>query len=97
VEYINAAALDGSEYNPQKLSRKQSAEIRAFLQEFRFVNPVLVNKNELRRNVLINGHQLVQVWWSMGYIYVPVVYVNLSLEKEKKINIFLNKNTGFLN
>lgn len=89
MEYINAAALDGSEYNPQKLSRKQSAEIRAFLQEFRFVNPVLVNKNELRR--------LVQVWWSMGYIYVPVVYVNLSLEKEKKINIFLNKNTGFLN
>ena len=84
MEYINAAALDLSEYNPQKLSRKQGAEIRAFLEEFRFVNPVFVNKNELRRNVLITGHHRVQIWWSMGYIYVPVVCVNLSLEKEKK-------------
>ena len=94
IEYVNIADLVAAEYNPRKLSKKQHADIRASLEEFGFVDPVVVNQNELRRNVIIGGHQRVKVWWSMGNINVPVFYIDLSLEKEKELNIRLNKNTG---
>ena len=44
--------------------------------------------------MIIGGHQRVKVWGEMGNINVPVFYIDLSLEKEKELNIRLNKNTG---
>ena len=94
IEYVNITDLVAAEYNPRKLSKKQHADIRASLEEFGFIDPVIVNKNESRRNVIIGGHQRVKVWGAMGNINVPVFYIDLSLEKEKELNIRLNKNTG---
>ena len=55
------ADLIGAEYNPRKLSDKQFRELRDSLNRFGFVDPVLVNVNEERKNIIIGGHQRTKV------------------------------------
>ena len=83
-----------AEYNPRKLTEKQKEDIKKSLSEFGVVDPVIINVNPERRNVIVGGHQRCFVWAEMGNETIPCVEVNLSLEKEKELNIRLNKNTG---
>lgn len=83
-----------AEYNPRKLSDKQFRELRDSLNRFGFVDPVLVNVNEERKNIIIGGHQRTKVWESMGNDTVPVVELDLTLDQEKELNVRLNKSGG---
>lgn len=83
-----------ADYNPRKLSGEQRAALCESLQEFGFTVPVVVNMAEGRENVIVGGHQRVDCWAEIGNATVPVVEVSLSLEKERELNIRLNKNTG---
>ena len=56
---------------------------------------MLANNAPGRENVLIGGHFRLQVAIELGYKEIPVVYVNIpDIEKEKELNIRLNKNLG---
>lgn len=88
------AELIQAEYNPRKLSDKQFRELRDSLNRFGFVDPVLVNVNEERKNIIIGGHQRTKVWESMGNETVPVVELDLTLDQEKELNVRLNKSGG---
>lgn len=94
IEHIKISDLREAEYNPRKLSAKQHADIRKSLEAFGFVDPVIVNKNPERLNVIVGGHQRVKVWRDMGNDTVPAVFIDLPIDKEKELNIRLNKNTG---
>ena len=83
-----------AEYNPRKLSAKQKQDLRASLTRFGFVDPVLVNMHPERENILIGGHQRVTVAIEMGMALVPCHELSLTLDKEKELNIRLNKNGG---
>jgi len=83
-----------AEYNPRTLSQRQFDEIRDSLTEFGFVDPVLINTHKGRENVIIGGHQRSKVWKSMGNDTVPAIELNLTAEKEKELNIRLNKANG---
>jgi len=84
-----------AEYNPRKLSDEQRAHIRTSLQQFGFVQPVVVNTHPNRKNVIVGGHQKVTVAKEdLGYTEVPCFEVNLPLEQERELNIRLNKNQG---
>lgn len=91
---IDINLLVPAEYNPRKLSAKQEKEIKRSISKFGVVEPVVVNKNENRKNVIIGGHQRVFILKKMGYKTAPCVFVDLEIEKEKELNIRLNKNTG---
>ena len=95
IEQIAIADLKAADYNPRKLTEKQFNDIKESLDRFGFVDPVIVNSNPERHNVIIGGHQRVKVWRAMsGNATVPVFYIDLPLEKEKELNIRLNRNTG---
>ena len=83
-----------ADYNPRTLSKKQFEDLKNSLERFGFVDPVIINKNPERNNIIIGGHQRTRVWKSLGKRTVPVVELNLSLEHEQELNIRLNKNTG---
>lgn len=83
-----------AEYNPRKLSDKQFNELRDSLKRFGFVDPVLINVHKERENIIIGGHQRTKVWESMGNDTVPCVELSLTLDKEKELNIRLNKSGG---
>ena len=94
IEIVKISDLKPSEYNPRVLTEKQGADIKNSLTRFGFVDPIVVNKNPERENIIIGGHQRVKVWELMGNDEVPVFYVYLPIEEEKELNVRLNKNTG---
>jgi len=94
VVYVPIDELIPAEYNPRKLTSKQEADISASILNFGFVDPIIVNKNESRKMVIIGGHQRVAVAKTIGIKEVPCVFVDVPVEKERELNIRLNKNTG---
>ena len=94
VHEIDINDVHPAEYNPRTLSQKKFEDIRDSLNKFGFVDPVIVNQHETRKNTLVGGHQRVKVAKEMGYEKVPAVFVNLTLEEEKELNVRLNKNQG---
>ena len=95
VEYVSIDTLIPAEYNPRRITEADRKDIKASLQEFGFAEPIIVNRNPERMNVIVGGHQRVTVAKEeLGYTEVPCVFVNLSLKKEKELNVRLNKNQG---
>jgi ParB-like chromosome segregation protein Spo0J len=86
--------LIGAEYNPRELTKDQYKQLKDSLLRFGVVDPVIVNKHPDRDNIIIGGHQRSKVWEDMGNDKIPTVELSLTLEKEKELNVRLNKNTG---
>ncbi len=94
IKYKDINSLISAEYNPRQLKKEQYQNIKESLQRFGFVDPVIVNKNKDRKNIIIGGHQRVKVAKDLEYTEVPCLELDLSLDKEKELNIRLNKNVG---
>lgn len=87
--------LRASEYNPRKHSKEQADQLMESIKRFGMIDPVICNAVADRKNVIIGGHFRAEVAKSLGMLTVPVVYVQIvDIEKEKELNIRLNKNTG---
>ena len=83
-----------AEYNPRQLTKEQHAQLKDSIQRFGLVDPLIVNKNKDRDNILVGGHQRLRIAKELGIKKVPCVEVDLSLDQEKELNIRLNKNVG---
>ena len=83
-----------ADYNPRRLTEKQEKHLTESLTEFGLVDPVIVNMNSERKNIIIGGHQRLKVWQKLGNKEIDCVELDLSIEKEKELNIRLNANTG---
>ncbi len=90
----NINSLIFAEYNPRQLTTEQHQNLKDSIQRFGIVDPIIVNKNKSRENIIVGGHQRVRVAKSMNITEVPVLEIDLSYEKEKELNVRLNKNTG---
>jgi len=86
--------LIGAEYNPRKLTKVQEQDLKDSLTRFGLVDPVLVNINPERKNIIIGGHQRIRVWESIGNSEVDCIELDLTLDRERELNVRLNKNTG---
>lgn len=95
VEYVSIDTLIPADYNPRRITAADRKDIKASLEKFGFVEPIIVNKNPDRLNVIVGGHQRVTVAKEeLGYTEVPCVFVNLTMKEEKELNVRLNKNQG---
>lgn len=95
IIYVPIKELKLSEYNPRKQSEEQVKALTESISRFGLVDPVVCNNAPERMNVLIGGHFRLRVAKDLGYTEMPVVYVNIpDIEKEKELNIRLNKNVG---
>jgi DNA modification methylase len=83
-----------AEYNPRSLKEQQFKQIEDSITRFGIVDPIIVNSNKDRKNIIIGGHQRVKVALKMGIDTVPCHYINLTRDKERELNVRLNKNTG---
>ena len=83
-----------AEYNPRELTKEQETQLKDSLLRFGIVDPVIVNIHPDRKDIIVGGHQRTKVWESLGNDNIDTVEVNLTLEKEKELNVRLNKNTG---
>ena len=83
-----------AEYNPRQLTKEQFQDIRASINRFGIVDPIIVNTHPDRLNIIIGGHQRCKVAESIGIEEVPTVELQLTLAEESELNVRLNKNTG---
>lgn len=83
-----------AKYNPRKSLKPGDAEfekLKASIERWDLVEPLVVNKNG---NVLVGGHQRLKVCKALGMKEVQVVMVDLTPEREKLLNMSLNKVCG---
>ena len=95
IVYVPINSLKPAEYNPRKISKEAMEQLKESISRFEMVDPIIVNSAPKRKNVVIGGHMRLLAAKKLGHKTVPVVYVNIpSLQKEKELNLRLNKNTG---
>ncbi len=95
VTYQKVKELNPAPYNPRKWSEDAIAQLTESIKSFGLVDPILVNGATDRKNVVIGGHFRLKVAKDLGIKEVPVVYVDIpDIEREKELNIRLNKNLG---
>jgi len=95
VQYVPATELRPATYNPRTWSKEQAAQLKESLIRFGIVDPLLVNSAPNRKGIVIGGHFRLEVIKELGIKEVPAVFINIpDIEKEKELNIRLNRNTG---
>ena len=95
VTYQNVKELNPAPYNPRKWSEDAITQLTESIKSFGLVDPILVNSSPDRKNVVIGGHFRLKVAKDLGIKEVPVVYIDIpDIEREKELNIRLNKNLG---
>jgi len=80
-------------YNPRKDLKPGDAEfekIRKSIDEFGYVEPIIVNKDL----TIIGGHQRCKVLKQLGVKEIECIIVDVDKTKEKALNIALNKISG---
>ena len=83
-----------AEYNPRQMTESQHKDLKDSMQRFGLVDPLIINTHKERKNILVGGHQRLRIAKELGYQSVPCVEVELSPDKERELNVRLNKNTG---
>jgi len=94
IEKIKVSELMPADYNPRKDLKPGDAEyekLKRSLEEFGYVEPVIWNKTT---GNVVGGHQRLKVLMAMGMTEIECVVVELSEEKEKALNVALNKISG---
>lgn len=87
--------LRPSAYNPRKHTKEQAEQLKKSITKFEVIEPIICNSSPKRKNVIIGGHFRVEMAKELGMKTVPVIYINIpDLNKEKELNLRLNKNVG---
>ncbi len=91
-ETRKVADLVPADYNPRRLTDKQRVDLTKSLEEFGFVDPVIINKNDH----IIGGHQRIKICADLNIktVDVRVPDKELTARQEKALNLRMNKNTG---
>lgn len=92
---VSVNDLISAEYNPRKHDKVAANQLKESIIRFGLVDPIIVNSSPDRKNIIIGGHFRWEVAKELGYKTIPVVYVDIpELDREKELNLRLNKNTG---
>jgi DNA modification methylase len=91
VKQVGIDALRPDPANPRRISTEQLESLTRSLREFGFVQPVLARRAD---RVVIGGHQRLVAARRLGLKTVPVIYLDLSPEQARLLNLALNRISG---
>lgn len=94
IKQVPINELQPASYNPRKLTEDQAKQLEESIRKFGMVDPIIANKRAGRENIVVGGHQRLNIAKLIGMETVPVFYVDLDEEAERELNIRLNKNLG---
>lgn len=90
IEIVPIKKLKAAKYNPRKITDRESRKLKESIKEYGLVQNIIINKD----NTIIGGHQRVQACAELGILEVPCVRLNLNDDKERALNIAMNKIGG---
>ena len=91
IELLDPETLKSAAYNPRQISREELNKLIKSIKQFGFVDPALVRKHD---NMIVGGHQRVKAAIELGLKEIPVVYLDITENDAKLINVALNKISG---
>jgi len=94
IEKLKTELLIPADYNPRKDLKPGDPEyekLKRSIEQFGYVEPVIWNKTTAH---VVGGHQRLKVLLDMGITEVECVVIEMNEEKEKALNIALNKISG---
>ncbi|MBF0388437.1 MAG: DNA modification methylase [Candidatus Omnitrophica bacterium] len=94
IKKMQISQLKPAEYNPRLDLKPGDAvyeQLSQSLDDFDLVEPLVFNQ---QTGTLVSGHLRLKVLIDKGFTEVETVIVDMPLEKEKKLNIALNKIRG---
>ena len=94
IQTLPVGKLVPADYNPRKDLKPGDSEyekLKRSIAEFGYVEPVIWNKTT---GHVVGGHQRLKVLIDTGVTEVECVVVEMSEEKEKALNVALNKISG---
>lgn len=93
-ETVRIEDLQPADYNPRielKPGDKEYERLRKSIKEFGYVDPIIRNR---RTGNIVGGHQRLNVLRDLGYEELDIVNIDIDEQKEKALNIALNKISG---
>ena len=94
IEKIEISKLNPAKYNPRKDLKPGDTEyekLKRSILEFGYIEPIIWNK---RTGNIVGGHQRYKILKEMGYKEAECLVVDLDDNKEKALNIAMNKING---
>jgi len=94
IIYRKISELIHPDYNPRQIKKEDFEQLKRSLSEFGSVEPAVINTAPGRENIIVGGNQRIRAAEELGWQEFPCVSVCLELEREKELNVRLNRNTG---
>jgi len=95
IQLIKVNLLNPAPYNPRTWDEKALQQLQESIKRFGFVDPIIINDASVRKYVVIGGHMRLAAAKKLGITEVPAVFLTIpDIEREKELNLRLNKNTG---
>ena len=94
IDKLKTERLLPADYNPRKDLKPGDSEydkLKRSIEQFGYVEPVIWNKATGR---VVGGHQRLKILLDMGITEVECVVIEMDDEKEKALNVALNKISG---
>jgi DNA modification methylase len=91
IEHVAIGQLHPDPANPRRISDQEMESLTRSLREFGFVQPVVARQQD---RTVIGGHQRLLAARRLGWQQVPVVFLDLSQEQAKVLNLALNRISG---
>ncbi|MBR4079314.1 MAG: DNA modification methylase, partial [Christensenellaceae bacterium] len=94
IRKISVDRLLPAKYNPRKDLQPGDPEfekLKRSVEEFGYVEPIIWNQ---RTGIVVGGHQRLKVLQHLGYTEVDCVVLDIDEQKEKALNVALNKISG---
>ena len=68
IELVEISKLKASEYNPRKISKHDYEELYKSIVKYGLVDPLIINVNPKRKNIVIGGHQRLKICKEIKFI-----------------------------
>lgn len=94
IQKMSINELTPAYYNPRKDLQPDDAEyikLKRSIETFGYVDPVIYNE---QTGTVVGGHQRLKVLKDLGYDEIDVNVIDITEQKEKALNVALNKISG---
>ena len=91
IEHVPLDSLKPDAANPRRIGTAELEALTRSLREYGFVQPVLALRSD---RTVVGGHQRLLAARKLGLKEVPVIWLDISLERARVLNLALNRISG---